>query len=176
MLGDRPVYRFAGGSRWTTVLADTGEHLDGLTADEAMALARRFMPEHASTIRYDSHLPDSDQWTLLTSVRNLMPLHRIALGDGDHTYLYISDATGEAVMKSTGSERRWAYLGAIPALGWDFTPIQEPAGFLGPADRLAPRLPAASCACRVWRGVSGGTRRSAGIASRACARTLPTPG
>ena len=154
MLGDRPVYRFAGGSRWTTVLADTGEHLDGLTADEAMALARRFMPEHASTIRYDSHLPDSDQWTLLTSVRNLMPMHRIALGDGDSTYLYISDTTGEAVMKSTGSERRWAYLGAIPHWLY-FTPIRSRPVFW---DQLIVWLSIAGCimclsglAWGVWR-------------------------
>lgn len=114
MLGDRPVYRFAAGSRWTTIFADTGERLDGLTAKQATALAQRFMPEYASSIDYDTHLFDSDQWTLLPTIRNLMPMHRIALGDGSGTYLYVTDTTGEAVMKSTANERRWAYLGAIP--------------------------------------------------------------
>lgn len=120
MLGDRAVYRFASGSKWTTVFADTGRPLDGLTADEAIRLARRFMPEHASTIQYDAHLADSDQWTLLPSIRALMPMHRMAIGDADGSYVYISDRTGEAVMKTTRRERVWAYLGAIPH--WIYLP------------------------------------------------------
>jgi len=40
-----------------------------------------------------------------------MPLHRLALGDPQDTNIYISDKTGEVVMKTTGSSRRWAYAG-----------------------------------------------------------------
>ena len=112
MLGDRPVYRFVEGNKWTTVFADSGQLLGGLTPGEAVSLARRFAPEHSSTIRYDSYLTDSDQWTLQVSA--LMPVHRIAFGDSEDTYLYVSDRTGEAVMKTTRRNRRWAYLGAVP--------------------------------------------------------------
>ena len=112
MLGDRPVYRFVEGTEWTTVFADGGQRLGGLTPGEALSLAGRFAPEHASTIRYDSYLMGSDQWTLQMSA--LMPVHRIALGDSEDTYLYMSDRTGEAVMRTTRNGRRWAYLGAVP--------------------------------------------------------------
>ena len=112
MLGDRPVYHFVEGTERITVFADNGRPLHGLTPGEAVSLARRFAPEHASTIRYDSYLTDSDQWTLQMGA--LMPVHRIALGDSEDTYLYLSDGTGEAVMKTTRRGRRWAYLGAVP--------------------------------------------------------------
>jgi len=45
-----------------------------------------------------------------------MPLHRLALGDPQDTNIYISDKTGDVVMKTTGSSRRWAYAGAVLAL------------------------------------------------------------
>ncbi len=61
MLGDRPVYRFVEGNKWTTVFADSGQPLGGLAPGEAVSLARRFAPEHSSTIRYDSYLTDFDQ-------------------------------------------------------------------------------------------------------------------
>jgi len=53
MLGDRPVYRVQSRGGWTTIFADTGEPFRGLTPDQAIDLARRFAPEHASTLRYD---------------------------------------------------------------------------------------------------------------------------
>src|SRR3954468_13361750 len=77
MLQGRPVYRFQSGRTWMTIYADTGEALDGMNAEQALTLLREIIPEHASTIRYDAYLPDSDQWTLETAVRDLMPLHRI---------------------------------------------------------------------------------------------------
>ncbi len=122
MLADRPVYRFVHGPEWTTVFADNAQPLGGLTAEEAIRLGRRFVPEHASSTRYDAYLTDADQWTL--QVRALMPMHRLALGDSEDTYLYLSDRTGEAVMKTTRSGRRWAYLGAV--LHWlYFTPFRR---------------------------------------------------
>ena len=122
MLGDRPVYRFLQGGEWTTVFADNAQPLRGLTPDEAMRLVRRFAPEHAATIGYDAYLTDADQWTLQS--RALLPLHRIALGDAEDTYLYMSDRTGEAVMKTTRTGRRWAYLGAVPHWIY-FTPFRR---------------------------------------------------
>jgi hypothetical protein len=122
MFGDRPVYRLLGGRQWTTVFADTGDRLEGLTPDEAVAVARRFEPDRSSNARHDGHLADADQWTF--SVGGLMPMHRIALGDADDTRLYISDQTGEPVMRTTRSGRRWGYLGAV--VHWlYFTPLRR---------------------------------------------------
>ena len=127
MLGTRPVYRLSAGRDWATVYADTGEQISELTAEEATAIARAFVPESAATLRYDAYLLDSDQWTLSSALRPLMPLHRFALGDAASTTLYVSALTGEAVMKTTSRERFWGYLGAV--LHWlYFTPFRRDVG------------------------------------------------
>src|SRR5688572_24592574 len=56
MRDGRPVYRFHAGREWRMVYADTGEPLESMSADEAMTLVRRFVPEHASTLRYETQL------------------------------------------------------------------------------------------------------------------------
>jgi hypothetical protein len=111
MHAGRPVYRLASGRTITTIYADTGERLPLVHRDEAVSLVRAFAPEHASTIRYDALLADADQWTL--GVRAQMPLHRVAAGDAADTYFYVSQASGEIVMRTTASERFWAYPGAV---------------------------------------------------------------
>ena len=122
MLGDRPVYRFVQGGEWATVFGDDGQLLNGLTAEKALTLARQFEPDLAMNARYDTRLTDADQWTL--QLRRLMPMHRIALGDPDDTYVYVSDRTGEVVMKTTRSGRAWSYLGSV--LHWlYFTPFRR---------------------------------------------------
>ncbi len=89
-----------------------------------MALVRRFVPEHAETLRYERRLTDSDQWTLQNVMRNNMPLHRIALGDGAGTEYYVSEKTGEPVVRTTATGRFWGYLGAV--LHWlYFTPLRR---------------------------------------------------
>ena len=126
MLAGRPVYRFApggaGGSR--SVYADSGEALTPITQDQALDLARQFAPEQAATLSYASFLSEPDQWTLSGDARQAMPLHRIALGDSDGTDVYISQRTGEVVMRTTARSRRWAYAGAIPHWLY-FTPLRR---------------------------------------------------
>jgi hypothetical protein len=127
MFDGRPIYRFNAGPRWAAVFADTGQRLHELTADEALSAARAFVPEHRSTIRTDAYLLDSDQWTLSSAVRPLMPLHRLSLGDRAGTRLYVSALTGEPVLKTTRRERTWGYLGAV--LHWlYFTPLRRHTG------------------------------------------------
>ena len=121
MWGDRPVYRLSTGGRTTTIFADTGEPLGEASRQDALDEARRFAPEHSSTIVYDSRLRTPDQWTI--EHRALMPLHRIALGDEAGTHLYISAQTGEPVQRTTRSSRRWGYAGAV--IHWVyFTPFR----------------------------------------------------
>ena len=124
MVGARPVYRLLQGDTSTVVFADTGEPLGTITADRAMDIARRFAPEHAATIRYDARLDDPDQWTLSGESRRAIPLHRIALGDSDDSFLYVSERTGEPVMWTDARTRRWAYAGAV--VHWIyFTPLRR---------------------------------------------------
>ena len=128
MLGARPVYRLNTGRKWALVYADTGERLPALTAGQALAVATSFAPSHAGTLRQDAYLTDSDQWTLSSALRPLMPLYRFALGDGAGTTLYVSALTAEPVMKTTRRERVWGYLGAV--MHWlYFTPLRRHSEF-----------------------------------------------
>ncbi len=108
-LNGRPVYRVTTGRSQQTTFADTGEALEPLTADRALQIGRVFAGPAA--VRYDGRLEDADQWTF--SVRGQMPLHRIAVADAEATRLYVAERSGEIVMKTTASGRRWGYLGAV---------------------------------------------------------------
>lgn len=124
MLADRPVYRFARGPAWQTVYADTGEPLSGFSAETAVHAVSRFVPEQAATLHYGKRLTDSDQWTLSSIIRAQMPMHRVALGDAAGTHLYLSDRTGDVVMKTDARGRFWGYAGAV--MHWIyFTPVRR---------------------------------------------------
>jgi hypothetical protein len=124
MNAGRPVYRFQSGGTWQMVYADTGQALDPLSADEALAVMRRFAPEHANTLRHEERLTDADQWTLQGVIRNTMPMHRISLGDPAGTEYYVSERAGEPVLRTTTSGRFWGYTSAV--LHWlYFTPLRR---------------------------------------------------
>lgn len=124
MLGARPVYRFLADGSWSTVFADTSDPLRAIDRAAALDLMRGFVPEHAATLRYDGYLTEPDQWLLDGGLPRFLPMHRIGLGDVDDTYVYVSDRTGEAVMKTTRSGRFWGYMGAV--LHWTyFTPFRK---------------------------------------------------
>ncbi len=113
MYGGRPVYRFFASGTWQAIYADSGAPLTPLPVDAAVAVVRRFVPEHANTLRYDTRLTDADQWTLQGVIRNTMPMHRIALGDQAGTEYYVSERTGEPVLRTTASGRCWGYMSAV---------------------------------------------------------------
>ncbi len=110
MHGDRPVYRFNTGrvfGRWTLVYADTGERVAPLDRDGSLAWLRGYLPEH-DTLRYDAYLQRPDTYTRLPAMQTHFPLHRVALNDSAGTEYYVSERSGEAVMKS---DRRTRLLG-----------------------------------------------------------------
>jgi hypothetical protein len=128
MYGDRPVYRFAGGGRngrgpgAPMVFADTGEVFGGVTQQQAEAIARHWEPGYTGTVHYDGYVTEPDQWTLQS--RGAMPMHRFALDDDAGTRLYVSEASGELVLRTTSRERFWGYLG--PVIHWVyFTPLRK---------------------------------------------------
>ena len=115
MHGDRPVYRFNTGrvfGRWTLVYADTGEAVASLDRDGALAWLRGYLPEH-KTLRYDAYLDRPDTYTRLPAMQTHFPLHRVALDDAAGTEYYVSERSGEAVMKSDRSTRLLGLLGYI---------------------------------------------------------------
>jgi hypothetical protein len=98
MLGDRPVYRIMGGPTWSVVYADTGEPLKAMNAEEAKQWLARFLPESASKIRYDGYLTTPGLFTI--DIEEDLPMHRFALDDAANTKYFVSETTGEAVMKT----------------------------------------------------------------------------
>jgi hypothetical protein len=122
MLGGRPVYRFGANRNETMVFADTAEIVEPIGRMHAEAIARRFAPGYTGLIRYDGYVTQPDQWTLQS--RGLMPMHRFVLDDTEGTRLYVSEQSGDVVLRTTRSERFWGYLG--PVLHWVyFTPLRK---------------------------------------------------
>lgn len=122
MRGDRPVYRIGSAA----VYADSGEAVPVLPVDagQALDIIRSWVPEHASTVRYDARLEDSDQWTLQSAARSQMPLHRISVGDSADTYYYVAEATGSIAMKTDRTARMKGFLSGV--LHWVyFTPFRR---------------------------------------------------
>jgi hypothetical protein len=113
-LRGRPIYRFGRNRGQTLVFADTGEVFDGMDANEAMEIARRYAPRHPGPIRYDRYVTDPDQWTL--QARQWMPMYKFALDDDEATCLYVSKGSGRVVLRTTRRERFWGYLG--PVIHW----------------------------------------------------------
>ena len=112
MHGDRPVYRFNTGrvfGRWTLIYADTGEPAATLDRDAALSWLKGYLPEQ-HTLRYDAYLQRPDTYTRLPAMQTHFPLHRVALDDGAGTEYYVSERSGEAVMKS---DRRTRMLGIV---------------------------------------------------------------
>lgn len=122
MVAGRPVYYVTSPQASVAVYADSGSRVAPVDEATAIAQARAFAPENGTTIRYDGRVTEPDQWTL--EIARQLPLHRVALGDAADTRLYVSEHTGEILLETTASSRRWAYPGAI--LHWIYlTPIRR---------------------------------------------------
>jgi hypothetical protein len=126
MVDGRPAYRFAGAGQPTSatyVFADDGTRRQAVDATRAWRAARIFAPEHdapASATR----LTEPDQWML--QARGQLPAYRFRLDDEAGTEIYVSEASGDVVLRTTRRERLWAYLG--PVLHWIyFTPLRRDA-------------------------------------------------
>jgi len=103
MQDGRPAYRINTGrvfGKWTVVYADTGEKMPPMNADAAMDWLRRTRPEMASNLTYDAHLQKPDHYVRIPAMQPLLPMHRIAVNDGRGTEYYISEVTGEAVVRA----------------------------------------------------------------------------
>ncbi len=112
MLSDEPVYRLTdwGGKR-RVISAVDGRSIEGITAAQALAVARAHplaaAPQLLGTV-------DRDQWSVTARYDPLRPLFLVALGDAAGTQLYISSRTGEIVLDTTRTVRVWNWLGSIP--------------------------------------------------------------
>ncbi|WP_407523453.1 PepSY domain-containing protein [Methylobacterium oryzisoli] len=112
MLDREPVYRMVawdGGQH--TVSAADGRLISGIEADVALAVAahdpRTVQPRLAGEV-------ERDQWSVTARYNALRPFHLVALGDRENTRLYVSARTGQIALDTSGTERFWNWLGAIP--------------------------------------------------------------
>jgi hypothetical protein len=120
-LEGRPIFRITARGRTDLLFADTGDPVPAVDADQALRIARGFVAG-LNDVRYDARLTDADQWSF--DVRGRMPLHRIDVEDAAGTQLYVTEAGGEVVLKTTASGRFWGWTGAV--LHWIyFTPLRR---------------------------------------------------
>jgi uncharacterized iron-regulated membrane protein len=115
MLGETPVLyqRAAGASSQPTDLR-TGAAISSISAVQAATVAGTYLDQsHTSSPRLLG-LIDYDQWTVAGDFNADRPLYHFSLGDGPGTELYVSSRTGQVVQLTTGRQRFWNWLGAVP--------------------------------------------------------------
>ncbi|MFY3385471.1 PepSY domain-containing protein [Paracidovorax sp. MALMAid1276] len=89
----------------------TGERLQQVDAAHAIASARAFAQQPDAAIDYQGTI-DEDAFTHSRALDVHRPLHRLHLGDGAGTVVYVSGTTGEVVRDAPLHERAWNYAGA----------------------------------------------------------------
>jgi uncharacterized iron-regulated membrane protein len=112
MLHDEPVYRLLDGNgRRQTVSAVDGRAIDGISVEQALAVARRYPA--AANVQLAGRV-ERDQWSVTARFDPLRPFFLVSLGDADATELYVSTRSGELVLDTNWTERVWNWLGSIP--------------------------------------------------------------
>ena len=112
MLNDEPVYRLLDGNgRRQTVSAVDGRAIDGVSVEQALAVARQYPT--AASVQLAGRV-DRDQWSVTARFDPVRPFYLVSLGDADATELYVSSLSGEIVLDTTRTERAWNWLGSIP--------------------------------------------------------------
>jgi hypothetical protein len=61
-----------------------------------------------------SDVIDRDQWTVAEDYEGDRPMYRFSYNDPRRTEAYISSSSGEVVLWTTGAQRFWNWLGAVP--------------------------------------------------------------
>ena len=117
MIMDRPAYQFIQFTRFAgrqvhTVFAD-----DGSVLTPGMISSRQIAADYYDVtddqIERVATVDEVDQWTI--GLRGELPLEKFRLLDDDSaTEIYVSPKKAQVVLSTTATERRLAWLGAIP--------------------------------------------------------------
>jgi hypothetical protein len=109
------------------VFADDGSFVEEVRPSDAVSIVASIFPENRATVHHLDSLTEPDQWTINNRFSTSGALHRISLGDDAGTELYVTEATGDVVMKTDRSSRLWGYAG--PVMHWFyFTPLRAQHG------------------------------------------------
>jgi hypothetical protein len=111
MAGGEPVWRLQADGRKRALSAVDGAAAGPVAQWRAAQIAQA----------YDASLQPTfirelvrDQWTVAGGYDQARPLYLFDLHDGHGGRLYVSKALGEVVLKTTGKERFWNWLGSVP--------------------------------------------------------------
>lgn len=95
--------------RSVAVDARSGERIERVDADQALASARQFDGSVAAHYREQVQ---EDTWSRSRVLDGDRPLHVVQLDDAEQRLLYISSRSGAVVRDATWNERAWNWLGA----------------------------------------------------------------
>ncbi|HTB88288.1 MAG TPA: hypothetical protein VK743_10065 [Steroidobacteraceae bacterium] len=112
MLNGKPVLFSGEDSR--PIDLSTGSWVEGISAEQAGEVAKRFAAGDSPPAPRLLRLIDRDQWTVSGEFNSERPLYLFSLADAAGTELYISSRSGRAVQMTTARERFWNWLGAVP--------------------------------------------------------------
>ena len=109
----RPAYQIQSNSEGpTTVFADDGSILKGLSEAQALTAAQQSgFYQSGLKLQHDG-IRDYDQWTLSSGLNASRPLHRVKLNDPAGTVLYVSDKSGQIVRDTNRTEMLWNWVGS----------------------------------------------------------------
>jgi hypothetical protein len=92
----------------------TGQPLAPLSAEQALVVGEHFARQFGIEGRaIEAAAIPVDQWTLETARRH-QPLYRVTYNDAGRSTAYVAGNSGEIVQQTTGHERFWNWLGAVP--------------------------------------------------------------
>ncbi len=118
----RPAYVATDDAGVPTVIdAGTGSILPMLDEPSARAVAQRFAGHAAGSV--DPGVT-YDQWVVHQGFDDRRPYYRVIIDDAPGTILYVASSTGEVVQRTTESQRRLNWVGAV--IHWIyFTPMRK---------------------------------------------------
>ena len=110
-LDDRPVYRFGAGRRERIVYADDGAAVGEVPRETLRRIASAWTRQPIGTAKEEA-IETPDQWVVQGQLRNLRPMWKYSVADGQQ--VYVSATSAEVVQYTTTASRFWADVGAIP--------------------------------------------------------------
>lgn len=107
-LGD-PILRFYSSSQYWAANLTNGQSIFEIDSDHARSVVER--QSDATVSQYATI--ERDQWTVAGGYDRHRPLYRFAIDDDIATEVYVSGTTGEVVLKTTGNDRFWNWMGSV---------------------------------------------------------------
>jgi len=101
----RPVYVLhTSGERVSAIAADTGRPVGPISGSDAATIAGAFVGAKPSQIQGPI---ESDQWVVAQEYDPHRPFLRVQFEDAAGSVVYVSERSGEIVLRTTSHERRW---------------------------------------------------------------------